>query len=193
MTLGIKFFDIVEETGTLITDNVEDVYASKRKGNRWVFPTFPTSNKNYPQVTVELTNPTYEPGSADDYLGEDNSGSTYKVYRFKKATATLNLHVISGKEQEIVANYNSENIYLSNQKLNTFIANLIKDYINSNNSEFLKFSSRFDINNIEFAFEDNDYSWASTISVEVKYKDIWVTEYVDGRLIQSYTLNKQTY
>lgn len=191
MALGIKLFDIVDLIGSKLHDNIEDVNKS-RTNNRWIFPTFPKSSKNLPQITIELGSITYETDSGNNYLGEEQSGNVYKIYKYKKSIAPLNLYIISGKEQEYEVIYNLEKLFLTNQKLNIYIANMVKDYIRNNEKEFFDIVSRIQVQSIEPTFDNNDYSWASTVSCEIEFKDIWVEEYVDGLLIKSYSLGLQT-
>jgi len=46
----------------------------------------------------------------------------------------------------------------------------------------------FNIDNIEYAFESNKYTWTAHIECTLKFKDVWVDEYQDGVLLHSYSL-----
>lgn len=187
----IKLFNVVEVLGNLIQNNISDP-AGKSK---WVFPTFPEKDSNLPQVTVKLLSPQFEDDSAGSFLTEDTSDG-YKEYYYKKATVPVNLYIITGKKQSYTVGTGADALYLTNQPLNIYITNQIKELLwreQENKSTFQDTFERVKVLGIDPTFRDTEHSWASEIQCEIKYKDVWVKEYENDELVASYSLTVDNY
>ena len=184
-------FTIVDNIGLLLEQNIEDV-RKDRKNNRWIYPSFPESNENLPQIVIEFDSPSYETESANEYLDEEYVGNIYKIYYYKRAQANINFHIISLRDYGYNVTYDGVTSYQKNQKLNSYIANSVNKFLLSHRNEIEEFCSRFEVVSKDIAFEDGESKWASTITAEVHYRELWTTEYIDGKLIKSYTLGVET-
>lgn len=184
----IPLFDIYEFFGTLLNANLTDPKASTREG-KWIFPDFPIANSNLPQITIKYEDLLYENDSAGDYFKEELDGATYKKYYYRMATTTVHVYVLTGKTQEWVVSVNSINRKFTNKLFNTYLTNQAKDVLLKNRPSVLTTFDEFNIEDIEFAFEANKYTWSSHIKCPLKFKDIWCDEYESGELIASYSMN----
>ena len=190
----IKLFNVVEIIGNLIEDNISDP-AGKTK---WVFPTFSTNDSNLPQVTVKMLPPVYEDDSADSFLYEEVSTGTikYKEYYYKKATVPVNLYILTGKQQSYTVGVGVDALYLTNQPLNIYLTEQIKNLLwkeQENKDTFQDEFERVRVLGIDPAFRDDENTWASEIQLEVKYKDVWVKEYDEDGIVNEYSLTITNY
>ena len=183
----IKFFDVIEVIGNLIQNNVTDPAGKPR----WVYPTFPKETSNLPQVTLELQPISFENDSSGSF-GEESSGDPYKEYYYKKATALLNVYIISGKFQEFTIG----SLYLKEQKLNMYLGEQVKNLLWNQYEVEGTFKNDFEevkLLDYEPSFDNGKFSWASKIQTRVKYKDTWVKEYTGDDIVADYSLTVATY
>ena len=192
----IKLFNVYEVIGNLIEDNISDP-AGKAK---WVFPTFTTNDSSLPQVTVKVLSPTYEDDSADSFLEggavEDEGSVVYREKYYKKALVPVNVYVITGKTQSYELGSGANARYLTNQPLNIYLAEQIKNLLwlkQENSDTFQNEFERLKVLGIDLAFRDEANTWASEIQLEVKYKDVWVKEYAEDGIVSVYSLNTNNY
>ena len=190
---NIPTFDVYEVVGSLLNNNIEDIRLD-RKGSRWIFPTFSNNDVNYPNITLNVESVNYVEDSAGNYLYEEmGSDGIYRVYRYKIATAPLLLTVLTGKEDGYTVNINSENAYLKNKPLNIYLLEKVKSVIRTKRKDLLKYFRDINVRSLEMPFDNNKRSYASILNIEVKFREIWVDEYEEGTIINSYTLGVGTY
>jgi len=92
----LKTFRIFDVLGDIIVNNVEDINKD-RKSSRWVFPTFPDSDTNYPTITIKLLPTNYLDDSAGDYLCEElKDDGVFYEYFYKKAETDVTIFVFTG-------------------------------------------------------------------------------------------------
>lgn len=191
MTQEIEIFNITDEIGKLMTNNLIDI-RTDRTNSRWIFPTFPDSDDNYPEVIIEIENLVPKTTSGGNYFKEEQIGATYKLYSYKEVEADLTFYVLTSKKFNCNVTIEDENRHLSNKLPNIFITNNIKDIILQNRDSFLEFVEDIQIQNITSVYEDNKSAWAAEVKCKITYKDIWVKELLDGQLVQSYSLSTNT-
>jgi hypothetical protein len=184
-----QIFTPVELIGNLIQENVPDLIPDRK---RWVYPTFSIDDSKLPQCTVKMVTNSYTTDSAGDYMSEEMDGENniFKEYFYKKATAKINLYILTQKRQEFTVENNGTELFLTNQPLNLYITNNVKEALwrGFNVGYFQNQLERVNILNVDSAFRDTETIWASEIQCEVKYKDVWVKEYKDGVLVKEYSL-----
>ena len=187
-TVELQFFTVNEVIGNLISSKVDDLNKN-RKGNRWVYPTFPEDDVELPEAIVEVASVSYEPDSAGNYLySETLDNGDHKEYFYKKAIYTVHVYPITGKRDEFEINDNGRQLYLSNKPLNIYLTSKIIDVTRKNRDQLMNYFDGFDEISVSPSFEDNKNQWASDITFEVKAKDLWVKEYHEGELTKSYSL-----
>ena len=186
--IGINSFDIIETVGNLISDNVEDIDKS-RSGDRWVFPTFTTTDSNLPQATVELGEVLYENDSAGNFLGEETlPNNSFKQYFYKQGVYPLHIYVLTGKSKSFDVNHNGKTLQLNNKPLNAYLVHKINNMLFLKRGHLLGYFTDFKIIGVSSVFENNKNSWSSDITCEIKAKEIWVKEYKEGKLVSTYSL-----
>ena len=185
----LQFFTVNEVIGNLIASKVIDIFKD-RKGNRWVYPTFPEEDSELPEVVVEVEAVSYEPDSAGNFLYEETlpNGDLRKYY-YKKAIYPVHIYVITGRKDEFTVLENGKDLFLSNKPLNIYLTLKIVNVLRVHRGEMLlKHFDGFDEQSVSPAFEDNKSQWASDIMYEVKAKDVWVKEFHKGEIIRDYSL-----
>lgn len=182
-------FQVVEIVGSLIQNKVEDI-DKERDGDRWVFPSFAKKTSNLPQATIDLGDPSYENDSAGNFLySETLDNGDHKEYYYKKVTYPAHIFVLSQKEKEITVNDSGGSLFLTGKPLNAYITALIKEGLWKYRGDLLVYFDDFKLISVSPVFEDDEYTWSSDMSYEVKAKDMWVREYHKGELIADYSLN----
>ncbi len=205
MPTGLMLFDVVEVLGNLIQANVTDLNPSRPK-NKWVFPQMPDDDTNLPEVVVKLGQPNYERDSAGNYLkseyiepvvaniplGITAQPGKFVEYYYKKATVDIKLIVLTQKamNESVAVTFNNSVLNLKNQPLNIYLTEQIKHMIWKKRSDILVYFDDFNLGTIETTFDNNKWSWGSIINCEIRYKDCFVNEYIDGVLVKSYSLNQ---
>ena len=71
------------------------------------------------------------------------------------------------------------------------LSNQLKTLLLKTRGDAFGLFDELNIKNIDYAFKSNEYTWATHIECELKFKDVWVNEYDNGELINSYSLNIQ--
>ena len=191
-TFDIPLFDIYEFFATLLNANVTDPKASTRKG-KWIFPDFTTATSNLPQITITYNDISYENHSAGNYFLEELvSPTVYKQYYYRMASTTVNIYVLTSKSGEWAVTVNGTARKFTNKLFNIYLTNLTKDVLLKKRGDVLGIFDEFNIENVEFAFEANKYTWSSQIKCPLVFKDVWCDEYEDGELIASYSMTTTT-
>ena len=189
MTYEIEYFNVIEEVGTLLNSNITDLKSGRTK---WIFPTFPNAETNLPQITIKLDSIDYESQGAGDVLYEEQvSPVLFKSYYAKHGVAQLTIYVITSKTEEFTVTSGGTELFLKNQPLNMFLINEVKKVFLTKRADFLSKFENVTLTNVTPTYENNKNSWASEVRATIKYKDVWVDEFAEGQLIDSYTLNVQ--
>jgi len=186
--VDIKIFQAIEVFMDLIQTNISDPSGK----DRWVYPTFTNKDSVLPQITVKLLQAEYEDDSNDSLLYEESTETGYKEYYYKKALIPVNIYVRTSKNQ----GYNMPDGFMTNEKLNLYIANQIKNLLRTkteNTNTFKDVFERVEVLGIEPVFEDTKHVWASVITCKVTCKDIWLKEYNNDKLVVSKSLTINTY
>jgi uncharacterized protein YneR len=187
---NIDTFDIVQVIGNLISDNVTDI-RTNRKNPRWVFPTFPDDDVNYPEIVVELKSVSYDDISAGRFFKEEVEESTgdYLQYYTRYGVAEVRITVLTEKKTPYEVVRNGTTLYLTNQPLNLYLCNSISDALKWKRDDLLQYFIDFRVMKKSPVFEDDSNTWASEIDCEVEYQDIWVKRYdASGELVDEYSL-----
>ena len=167
---------------------------TEKKNKRWIFPEFPESEEVLPEIVIELATPSYEAVSAGNNLKREQvSSSIYKEYYYKKATSSITFNIITSKEfsakvTNVDGDGEREELFLKNRMPNIFLFERLKNLINSQRELFFEILENINITDTEMTFENDSKTWASTMTCEIEWKDIWVNTYVDTGLISSYSL-----
>lgn len=190
----IDTFNLVERIGNFITNNVEDV-RSNRTSDRWVYPTFPKTGTNYPQVVVEIKQVIYNETAADRFLQTvSGENGDYKEYFYREADAIVLLTILSEKESQYEVERQGNKMYLTNQPLNLYIADLISEQIKIKKYDLMNESEFIDIRETRKTpvYDNDPQSWASEIRLEVEFLDVWVKDYSStGELVSEYSLTTE--
>lgn len=194
MTLQIQAFGVVELLGDLIQRKVPDPDKNRAaiKDSRWVWPTFPDAESLLPQAVVEISDTSFQPGAAGDFLKEETlADGTFREYYYRKSTHTFHVYVLTAKNAEFEIQALNQTLYLKNKKFNVYLADQVKNALHVFRSEVE--NAEYGIDNLDVktkspVFEDEEYSWATDITGEITGKDVWVNEYHEGELVKSYSL-----
>ena len=192
--MNLAYFKIVENIGTFLTNNIIDI-RKNRSNKRWIFPEFPKSDSNYPEIVIELTSSNYENfGGGDNYShNELYPNGNYAEYYNKILKCIVHIYVLTSKEEEYEIIDNGEKLYLTNKQLNVYLTNKVKNAINQNRTEFVSGDNKFNeinLSDISFPYENNKHSWASDLTIDITLQDYWIKEYSAGRMIASYNLSE---
>ena len=189
-TYNIKYLDIYETLGNLLSSNITDIKAGRT--GKWIFPDFPDTDSNLPQITIKLSSPTYVNDSAGDFIYEeyDSTNNVYKEFFYKRAVATVNIYALTGKRQELATTLDGVDRIFKNKILNLYLTNLIKDVLFKKRPDLLSEFLDFHLRDVSPTFENGENMWASDLRCEIEYKDVWTNEYQDGVLIASYSITK---
>src|SRR6056297_167489 len=105
-TIGIEEIDMINTIGGIFEKNLVDISTSSRQ--KWIYYKLPETDKNLPQLTIEMENPSYNYASANDDLKEElGEDGVYREYKFIFATIPLNLYITTSKlksKQEVNLN-----------------------------------------------------------------------------------------
>ena len=192
--MNIAYFKIVENIGNFLDKKIVDI-RKNRSNKRWIFPEFPKSDSNYPEIVIEITSSNYENfGGGDNYShNETYANGDYIEYYNKILKCVIHIYVLTSKEEEYEVFQGQDKIYLTNKPLNLYLANKVKDVMNQNRTEFVCGDNKFNeiqLTDIGFPYENNKHSWASDLTIEIELQDYWVKEYAKGELIASYNLSE---
>jgi len=189
MTYEIEYFNVIEELGNILDSNITDIKAGRTK---WIFPTYPNATSVLPQITIKIDAIDYSSQGAGDVLYEEQVSTTlFKTYYSKMASAAITVYVTSAKLETFTVTSGGTDLFLNNQPLNMFLINEVKNVILRKRESFLAKFENVKLTTVNPSYENNKYSWASEVKINIKYKDTWVDEFVDGELIDSYTCNIQ--
>ncbi len=188
----IDYFNIITKLGNFLNDNLVDV-RKDRNNKRWIFPTFPDSDSNYPEIVINVKGIKYNENSAGRFLFEENDSSgNLKKYYSLDGVADISIYVLTEKNSQFNTTRNGKTLYLRNQPLNEFITNNIRDIFKWKRYEFLDDDFIYDVRltGISEVFDDGPNTWACEINTSIVIRDIWVEEYsASNELISSYSLN----
>lgn len=187
------FFEPMQELYSLIDDNINDINEERAsrptaKERQWIYPTTPEANdENYPRIALIPETVRFEEYGAGRYLQTDYT-STGDVKRDKYgrlAIVPMTIGVFCKKGQKHNAVYFDGTVHtIQNSKQSDFLGYLVANMIEKNRENFIKKNMDIKIINISTSYEDNDYLWAKSISIEIEVWDVWQTEYSDGELIR---------
>ncbi len=157
---------------------------------KWVFPDFPTSDTSLPQITIKYDTVDYDNDSAADFCSEgyDIVDGVYKEYFYRKATTKVQFYVLTNKIDEWVVEIDGIQRKFTNKLFNIYLSNQLKTLLLKTRGDAFSLFDELNIENIEYSFESNKYTWATQITCNLEFKDLWTNEYVNGELIASYSL-----
>lgn len=189
----LKIISLYDELYTILNTNLTDI-KSDRSGNRWIYPTFPNTDntENYPLIVTKLESPQEEPDSIGNFLDQeyDSENNVFKEYYYKRMSAVLNIFVLTEKDQGYTVTVNGADRYFKNEALNIYLVEQVKKVLRVERPELMKLFTKFKMDTVEYAFDNNKFSWAGQIRANVEYREVWIMEYQDGELLSSYTLDK---
>lgn len=191
MTQGVEIFNIIDELGLLLQKKLIDINPT-RTNSRWIFPTFPDSEDNFPEIVIELENIKYNAVSAGNYFKDFRDGELYKLYYYKEATADLIFYVLTSKTFSCNVIVGKEKRFLSNKLPNIYLSSSIKDLLHIERGLFTEFLEDIQLTGITSVYEDNTTTWTSEVQCKIRFKDVWVKELLDGQLIKHYNLYTYT-
>jgi len=191
---GIEIIDVIQEIGNLLQDKLVDVRPD-RKNPRWIFPKFPESDDNYPEVVVKLNSINFEKAAGGAYLySETDINGNYIEYYWKWGTSILQLFALTEKLTKYSVSFDdgTQN-YLYDETLNMYLIHQIKNVMDTNRDILLATFEKYNLDSLEPTFHNNKNSWASYLTYNIKFKDIWKKTYKAGVLISDYSLTQTTY
>ena len=196
--LNVKTYTIFEVFGELLQKDHTEMIKIKGPNNRFVYPDFPEADSSYPQIVLKLDNIDYQGAGAGNFLYAEAIPNGYKAYYGKLATATLNLYVMSSKKtitsdatNKLKFIRNGEELYLSDQVLNSYLGNIAKEIIwnEVEKGSFYRYGLKVKQKPMKPAFEDGKNKWTTQLSYDIEYIDFIVLEYYNGGLLRQYSLN----
>lgn len=192
VTTNISKVDLINDIGKVFTDNIKDITGKNRPD--WISYKLPEQVADVPSITLEMDKIEWNYASANDIVSEGlDADGIYRENFFIFGRVPLNIYVTTSKvagEQEVILN--NTTLTVDNSALNKIVSYEVENLILRDRNLFLKVVEDIMIKETVETFDDGTRFWTSYISCELLFRSTWVKEYLEGSLVNSYTLDVVT-
>jgi len=191
------FFDPINLLYKVINDNVNDpnklrADSENYKEKQCIFPTTPESNdENYPRIALISEDVRFETYGGSNYIEDIENGLTgsdrrvLRTHYGKVAIIPFTIGVFVKKKEKYSVEYYDGTVHnIQNTKLSDYIGNQIAKVLQLNRRTFIDNNMDIRILSISSSYDNNSFTWAKNIRIEIELFDVWTKNYSDADIIK---------